>query len=113
MFYRQLSFLMSLGAIAVLGGNLSSLAQTIPIVPNTTTSRAETTEEKGTQTIKLYYFRDAATLKTILNEVKTQEKWDMTIQTSSDDEIILYGKSAERKSAYRVIAAMDLPVPVS
>lgn len=113
MYYRQFSFLLSLFTIAVLKGNLSAQAQTTPLVPNTTTSPTEKKEGKGTQRIKLHYFRDAKALKEILEQVKTDEKWNITINKSEtpSDEIILYGSSAERKSAYRLIAALDLPRP--
>ncbi|HYX17197.1 MAG TPA: hypothetical protein VE944_23165 [Nostoc sp.] len=108
---RQLCFLLSLGAFAVLGGDLSAQAQPTPISPNTITPMADNREAKGTQRIKLNYFRNVEALKTILNDVKKDEKWNLTINQSTNDEIILYGTSAERRSAYRVIAAIDLPRP--
>lgn len=113
MYYRQFSFLLSLFTIAVLKGNLSAQAQTTPLVPNTTTSPTEKKEGKGTQRIKLHYFRNAEALKKILDKVKEGEKWSITIEQPEKipDEIILYGSSAERKSAYRLIAALDLPRP--
>ncbi|MBC6430994.1 type II and III secretion system protein [Nostoc sp. HG1] len=72
---------------------------------------ADNIEAKGTQRIKLNYFRNVDTLKVILDEVKKQEAWNLTINKSTDDEIILYGTSEDRRSAYRVIAAIDLPRP--
>ncbi|MEH1840180.1 MAG: hypothetical protein V7L20_15790 [Nostoc sp.] len=113
MLYRHFSFLLSLCAIAVLEGNLPTQAQTTPIVLNPTTSLIEKKEGKGTQRVKLYYFRNAEVVKTILDKVKKDENWSLTIEPSGtpSDEIILYGTSAERKSAYRIIAAIDLPRP--
>jgi hypothetical protein len=99
---RQLCFLLSLGAFAVLGSNLSAQAQPIPISPNTITPMAENRGAKGTQRIKLNYFRNAEVLKKILDEVKTQETWNLTINQSTNDEIILYGTSAERRSRREV-----------
>jgi hypothetical protein len=126
MCYRQLSFVLSLSVMAVLGSGLSAQAQTC--------SEAES-EAKGTQSVRLHYFRNAQVLVNLINLVKAQEDWKNvkiipvshtetieksdidnssdtdTHKKSSNNEIILYGTSCERKSAYRVIAAIDLPRP--
>ncbi len=114
MYNRQLSFLLSLGAIAVLAGDLSAQAQKPTIFPNQTIPTAENREGRGSQRIKLYYFRNTDALKQLLNKVNESEKWGLTISTSTDttdNDIILYGSKEARNSAYRLIAGIDLPRP--
>ncbi|BBD63996.1 hypothetical protein NIES4072_23430 [Nostoc commune NIES-4072] len=114
MYNRQLSFLLSLGAIAVLGGDLSAQAQKPTTFPNKTMPMAENREGIGSQRIKLYYVRNVNALKELLNKVNESEKWGLTIGTSTDttdNDIILYGSREKRKSAYRLIAGIDLPRP--
>ncbi|MCC5626066.1 type II and III secretion system protein [Nostoc sp. CHAB 5715] len=111
MYNRQLSFLLSLGAIAVLGGNLSAQAQKPTIFPNKTMPMAENRKGRGSQRIKLYYFRNTDALNALLNDVNKSAKWGLTISTSTDNEIILYGSREARNSAYRLIAGIDLPRP--
>ncbi|MEH2402446.1 hypothetical protein [Nostoc sp.] len=114
MYNRQLSFLLSLGAIAVLGGDLSAQAQKPTIFPNQTMPMAENRKDKGSQSIKLYYFRNVEALKVLLNKVNQSENWGLTIDTSADttgNNIILYGSKKSRNSAYQLIAGIDLPRP--
>ncbi|MEH2398558.1 hypothetical protein [Nostoc sp.] len=114
MYNRQLSFLLSLGAIAVLGGDLSAQAQKPTIFPNKTMPMAENREGIGSQRIKLYYVRNTNALMELLNKVNESEKWGLTIGTSTDttdNDIILYGSRDARKCAYRFIAGIDLPRP--
>ncbi|MBN4006707.1 hypothetical protein [Nostoc sp. LPT] len=115
MYNRQLSFLLSLGAIAVLGGDLSAQAQKPTTFPNQTMPMAENRKGKGSQSIKLYYVHNVDALKELLNNVNKNEKWGLTIGTSTeantDNEIILYGSKEARNSAYRLIAGIDLPRP--
>ncbi|MDZ8096484.1 MAG: hypothetical protein RMZ42_31780 [Nostoc sp. DedQUE05] len=114
MYNRQLSFLLSLGAIAVLGGDLSAQAQKPTTFPNKTMPMAENTEGRGSQRIKLYYVRNTDALRQLLNKVNEKENWDLIIDTSTDstdNDIILYGSKEARNSAYRLIAGIDLPRP--
>ncbi|MDJ0773102.1 MAG: hypothetical protein QNJ49_06690 [Mastigocoleus sp. MO_167.B18] len=113
MFSRQISFLLSLSIIASLGGGLSAQAEMNDMVncANKTTSLLENEGPKGAQRIKLHYMRSASSLKTILDALKTQECWNVTIEKSAEDEIILYGTKDQRKAIHQVIAVMDLPRP--
>ena len=124
-FYRNLSFILSLGAIALLGGGLPAQAQTIK---ETTITETETTTYEGekpksessapkcenpsepaSQRIQLFYYRQATNLISILKAIPSLKC--LVIASSSEDLIILNGEKDLIKEAYRVIASIDLPLP--
>jgi hypothetical protein len=64
------------------------------------------------QRIKLFYLRDAGKVATVLNEIAAKDDSKLkglVAKSAADDELILYGPSEQRKHAWQIIAALDLP----
>ena len=86
-----------------------------PLVENTNSAvPVKTDDEIAGERVKLYYFRNAATLATLLTAVTEQSGSlfkNLIVQNASEDEIILYGPKKERVAARRIIVTLDLPRP--
>ncbi|HVF45658.1 MAG TPA: hypothetical protein VM936_21710 [Pyrinomonadaceae bacterium] len=83
-----------------------------PQTDNATASQPE--DATAGLKVKLYYFRDAAKIVTLLNAIatpSTSELNGLVVAQASDDEVILYGRKSKRDQARRIIAALDLPRP--
>ena len=121
---RKLSFFLSLGAIALLGGGLPAQAQKIK---ETTIFATETKTyegsapkqqsasanckngEQASQRIQLFYYRQATKIATVLRAIPSLKC--VFIASTSEDLIILSGNKESIKEAYQVIASIDLPLP--
>ena len=86
--------------------------------PGENLCKTQTEEEQnpklGSQRIELHYVRDAANITTMLQGIKDKlalNNLEIYQRGEINNEIILYGAEEERKCAYRIIAAIDLPRP--
>ena len=123
-YYRKLSFFLILGAIALLGDDLPTHAQTITLKQETTTETRTfyrpilvsesappqcLNNEEASQRIQLFYYRQATKIATVLKAIPSLKC--LVIANYSEDSIILNGPTNLVESAYRVIASIDLPLP--
>ena len=69
------------------------------------------TKVKATEKFRLYYLRSASTITTILQAiVKGNANFEGTvIQSSGNNEILVYGTKQQRKNIERIVAVLDLP----
>lgn len=87
-------------------------------VPPARTSAQDATAQDDDATagvkVKLYYFRDAAKIVTLLTTIANgtgDELKGLVVTQAADDEVILYGTKTKRNRARRIIASIDLPRP--